>query len=81
MTPSQVRVAISKAPSVTIVDHAPYNDFSMPMDASRRDNVLAGPIRQDISRDDGSGINLFVSGTQVRKGAATNAVQIAEGLF
>ena len=42
--------------------------------------VLVGRIRQDISRDDGRGIEMFVSGDQIRKGAATNAVQIAEKL-
>ena len=45
-----------------------------------QDLVLVGRIRQDISRDDGRGIDLFVSGDQIRKGAATNAVQIAERL-
>ena len=53
----------------------------MPLEASGQDDVLVGRIRQDISRDDGRGIELFVSGDQIRKGAATNAVQIAERLL
>jgi aspartate-semialdehyde dehydrogenase len=53
----------------------------MPLEASNQDLVLAGRIRQDISREDGKGIELFVSGDQIRKGAATNAVQIAEMLI
>jgi len=52
----------------------------MPVDASGQDDVLVGRIRQDISQPDGCGIELFVSGDQIRKGAALNAVQIAERL-
>jgi aspartate-semialdehyde dehydrogenase len=80
ITPEQVREILSKAPGVTIVDDRANNHFPMPLEASGQDNVLVGRIRQDISRDDGRGIELFVSGDQIRKGAATNAVQIAEKL-
>ena len=48
------------------------------MDASGQGDVLVGRIRQDISRNDGRGLDLFISGDQVLKGAALNAVQIAE---
>ncbi len=81
MTPSQVREILSKAPGVTIVDDAENNHFPMPLEASGQDDVLVGRIRQDISREDGRGIDLFVSGDQIRKGAATNAVQIGEKLI
>jgi aspartate-semialdehyde dehydrogenase len=77
MTPAQVREILSKAPGVRIVDDAAANHFPMPLEASGQDNVLVGRIRQDISREDGKGIEMFVSGDQIRKGAATNAVQIA----
>ncbi|MCH2659890.1 aspartate-semialdehyde dehydrogenase, partial [bacterium] len=50
----------------------------MPIEASGLDAVLVGRIRQDISRPDGRGLDLWVSGDQLRKGAALNAVQIAE---
>jgi len=80
ITPHQVREILRKAPGVTIVDDRERNHFPMPLEASGQDNVLVGRIRQDISRDDGRGIELFVSGDQVRKGAATNAVQIGEKL-
>ena len=80
ITPDEVRRILSKAPGVTIVDNPEANHFPMPLEASGQDNVLVGRIRQDISRDDGRGIELFVSGDQIRKGAATNAVQIAEKL-
>jgi len=80
ITPDEVRQILSKAPGVRIVDDREANHFPMPLEASGQDNVLVGRIRQDISRDDGKGIELFVSGDQIRKGAATNAVQIAERL-
>ncbi len=81
MTPQQVRDILKKAPGVKIVDDAEANYFPMPLEASGQDDVLVGRIRQDISRDDGRGIEMFVSGDQIRKGAATNAVQIAEKLL
>jgi aspartate-semialdehyde dehydrogenase len=81
ITPQQVREILSKAPGVKIVDNIDKNHFPMPLEASGQDDVLVGRIRQDISRDDGRGIDLFVSGDQIRKGAATNAVQIAERLI
>jgi aspartate-semialdehyde dehydrogenase len=80
ITPQQVREILSRAPGVTIVDNCDANHFPMPLEASHQDDVLVGRIRQDISRDDGRGIDLFVAGDQIRKGAATNAVQIAEKL-
>jgi aspartate-semialdehyde dehydrogenase len=81
VTPKQVREILAKAPGVKIIDDAAANHFPMPLEASHQDDVLAGRIRQDISREDGRGIDLFVAGDQVRKGAATNAVQIAEKMF
>jgi aspartate-semialdehyde dehydrogenase len=81
MTPEQVRQILAHAPGVKIVDNPEKNHFPMPLEASGQDDVLVGRIRQDISRDDGRGIDLFVSGDQIRKGAASNAVQIAERLI
>jgi len=81
MTVQQVRDILAKAPGVKIVDDPEANHFPMPQEASGQDDVLVGRIRQDISREDGRGIDLFVSGDQIRKGAATNAVQIAEKLI
>jgi aspartate-semialdehyde dehydrogenase len=81
MTPQQVREILVKAPGVKIVDDPANNHFPMPAEASGQDAVLVGRIRQDISREDGRGIDLFVSGDQIRKGAATNAIQIAERLI
>jgi aspartate-semialdehyde dehydrogenase len=81
ITPNEVRDILRKAPGVKIVDDREANHFPMPLEASGQDDVLVGRIRQDISRDDGRGIDLFVSGDQIRKGAATNAVQIGERLI
>jgi len=78
ITPAEVKTILAKAPGVKIVDDPKTNHFPMPAEASGQDLVLVGRIRQDISRDDGRGIEMFVSGDQVRKGAASNAVQIAE---
>jgi aspartate-semialdehyde dehydrogenase len=81
ITADEVRQILSRAPGVKVVDDREKNHFPMPLEASGQDDVLVGRIRQDISREDGRGIDLFVSGDQIRKGAATNAVQIAERLI
>ena len=78
--PEEVREILADADGVEIVDEVEANHFPMPIEASGRDPVLVGRIRQDISRSDGRGIDLFVSGDQLRKGAALNAIQIAEEL-
>ncbi len=78
ITAGEARSILSKAPGVTVVDDAKANRFPMPLEASGQDNVLVGRIRQDISQSDGRGIELFVSGDQLRKGAALNAIQILE---
>jgi aspartate-semialdehyde dehydrogenase len=81
VTAQLARDILSKAPGVKIVDDVANNHFPMPLEASHQDDVLVGRIRQDLSREDGRGLDIFVAGDQVRKGAATNAVQIAERLF
>jgi aspartate-semialdehyde dehydrogenase len=80
VTEDQVRRILADAPGVRIVDDRQRNYFPMPVDASGQDDVLVGRIRQDVSQPDGRGIDLFVCGDQIRKGAALNAVQIAEML-
>ena len=78
MSERQVREILSGAPGVRVVDDREKNHFPMPLESSDGDDVLVGRIRQDISQPDGRGIDLFISGDQLRKGAALNAVQIAE---
>ena len=78
MTEDEVREILSSAPGVKIVDDREGSYFPMPKDASGKDDILVGRIRQDISQPDCKGIEMFVCGDQIRKGAALNAVQIAE---
>lgn len=78
MTEGKVREILAKAPGVKLVDDRAKNYFPMPLESSDQDDVFTGRIRQDISQPDGRGIDMFISGDQLRKGAATNAVQIAE---
>jgi aspartate-semialdehyde dehydrogenase len=78
MSEQQVRDILAEAPGVKIVDDRAKSHFPMPLEASDQDLILVGRIRQDISLPDGRGIEMFVAGDQIRKGAATNAVQIAE---
>ncbi|MDY0357304.1 MAG: aspartate-semialdehyde dehydrogenase [Sedimentisphaerales bacterium] len=81
MTPGQVRELLAAAPGVTVLDDREHNRFPMPIDATGKDDVLVGRIRQDESLPDQRGVNLWVAGDQLRKGAALNAVQIAERLL
>ncbi|HYL01726.1 MAG TPA: aspartate-semialdehyde dehydrogenase [Steroidobacteraceae bacterium] len=76
----EARRLIAGAPGVKLVDDRERNYFPMPRDASGGDAILAGRIRQDLSDPSGRSIALFVAGDQLLKGAALNAVQIAEGL-
>ncbi len=78
ITEGEVRRILADAPGVKIVDDRERNYFPMPIDASGADDVLVGRIRSDVSLPDGRGIHLLVCGDQIRKGAALNAVQIAE---
>ena len=81
ITPEQVTDLLSTAPGVSIIDDRENNRFPMPIDASGNDDVYVGRIRQDESIPDNRGINLWVAGDQIRKGAALNAIQIAEKLI
>ena len=78
ITPAQVRELLQSAPGVKLVDDPERNYFPMPQDASGQDPILVGRIRQDLSDPHGHSISLFVAGDQLLKGAALNAVQIAE---
>jgi aspartate-semialdehyde dehydrogenase len=73
---AKAREAIAAAPGVELLEDWEKNYFPMPIDASGKDDVLVGRIRQDISNP--NGLELWLCGDQIRKGAALNAVQIAE---
>src|SRR6187549_84331 len=81
LSPKEARNILSKAPGVRVVDDLEKNYFPMPVDASGKDEVLVGRIRKDVSDPTGCSLSLFVAGDQLRKGAALNAVQIAERLL
>jgi aspartate-semialdehyde dehydrogenase len=75
---AEARAALAEAPGVALLDDRAANHFPMPLDASGRDDVLVGRVREDASLP--GAIALFLAGDQIRKGAALNAVQIAERL-
>ena len=76
VTVDQVREVLADAPGVKLVDDLSKKLYPMPLDTSDQDLVFVGRIRPDLTDD--NGICLWCCGDQVRKGAATNAVQIAE---
>src|SRR5690606_24311897 len=78
ISPDEVRELLAQAPGVRIVDDAERNYFPMPLDASGQDDILVGRIRRDLSDASDRSIALFIAGDQLLKGAALNAVQIAE---
>jgi aspartate-semialdehyde dehydrogenase len=78
ITEDQVRAILARAPGVKIVDDRAKNYFPMPIDASGQDDVLVGRIRKDLSDPSGHSVSMFVAADQLLKGAALNAVQIAE---
>ncbi|MEQ1608908.1 MAG: aspartate-semialdehyde dehydrogenase [Hyphomonadaceae bacterium] len=75
------RAILAKAPGVKLVDNREANHFPMPVESSGQNDVLVGRIREDVSDPTGHSLALFISGDQLLKGAALNAVQIAERLL
>jgi aspartate-semialdehyde dehydrogenase len=79
LTEEAALAALAAFPGVSIINDRGANRFPTPLDASNKDDVYVGRVRADISRrGDGRGLDLFVCGDQIKKGAALNAVQIAE---
>ena len=79
LTVAQVREALQAAPGVTLVDDPQNYVYPTPLESAGKDDVYVGRVRNDIASD--SGITLWLTGDQIRKGAALNAVQIAEYLI
>lgn len=73
---AEVRAALAAAPGVTLQDDPASQTYPMPLFTGGKDDIYVGRIRKDISCD--NGMTLWLSGDQIRKGAALNAVQIAE---
>lgn len=81
VTPEEARALLSAAPGLRLVDDRQKNHFPMPSEASGEDDVLVGRIRTDLGDPSGKTLAIFVAGDQLLKGAALNAVQIAERLL
>ena len=79
MSADRAREILSKADGVRVVDDPAAGLYPLPIDSAGKDDVLVGRIRVDESVE--NGLALFVAGDNIRKGAALNAVQIAERLF
>ena len=79
LTVAEVRKALARAPGVTLKDDPQNYVYPMPLESAGRDDVYVGRVRKDLADD--NGIILWLTGDQIRKGAALNAVQIAEYLI
>jgi aspartate-semialdehyde dehydrogenase len=79
LTADEVRRILSKAPGVSVVDNPELSEYPLAIDAAGKDETFVGRIREDESIP--NGINLWVVSDNIRKGAALNAVQIAEILI
>lgn len=79
LTVQQVKDILSAAPGIKVLDDPAEDRYPMPLDSSDKDDVYVGRIREDLTI--ANGLNLWIAGDQIRKGAATNAVQIAELLL
>jgi len=79
LSADDARKLLAKTPGVKIVDDPEKLKYPTPRDAAGKDDVLVGRIRQDVSI--ANGIELWCVGDNLRKGAALNAVQIAEALI
>lgn len=79
ISPNEVRAILSKAPGVIVYDAPEKNVYPLPTLAAGKDEVYVGRVRNDDTIE--NGINLWIAADNLRKGAATNAVQIAEELI
>ncbi len=80
ITPERARELFAQVPGVVVVDDPANAGYPLATDAAGTDEIYVGRVRSDTSRDDGRGIAFWVVSDNIRKGAATNAVQIAEVL-
>lgn len=80
ITVQEANAALAGFPGVAVIDDRVNNRHPTPLDASNKEEVFVGRVRQDISQAGKRGLDLFVCGDQIKKGAALNAVQVAEQL-
>lgn len=76
ITPQQARATLQLAPGIVVMDEPRSNTYPMPKDCTEKNPVYVGRIREDLSSD--YGLTFWVVGDQIKKGAALNAVQIAQ---
>ena len=76
---AEIRKALEEAPGVTLVDDPHNYVYPMPLESAGKDDIYVGRVRKDLA--DENGTTLWLTGDQIRKGAALNAVQIAEYLI
>lgn len=79
LTPEEATSILVKSPGLVVIDEPSQDKYPMPLTAADTDEVYVGRIREDFSI--ANGLNIWVVGDQIRKGAATNAIQIAELLI
>ena len=79
LSPEEARQILSRAPGVVVCDNPAENEYPMPLDVEGKDEVYVGRIRSDPTVP--HGLNLWIVGDNLRKGAALNAVQIAETMI
>lgn len=79
LTVEAIRQALTEAPGVTLVDDPQHYVYPMPLESAGKDDVYVGRVRKDLADDNGN--TLWLTGDQIRKGAALNAVQIGEYLI
>ena len=79
ISPNEARDAFAAAPGVTVIDDPATKQYPMPLFTAGKDDVFVGRIRRDIAND--NGLTFWLCGDQIKKGAALNAVQIAEYLI
>ena len=80
MEVAEIRKVLEAAPGVTLVDDPQNYVYPMPLESAGKDDVYVGRIRKDLAELE-NGTTLWLTGDQIRKGAALNAVQIAEYLI
>ena len=79
ISPEEARAALSAAPGVTVIDDPANKQYPMPLFTAGEDDVFVGRIRRDLANE--NGLTFWLCGDQIKKGAALNAVQIAEYLI
>jgi len=79
ISPEEARKAFAQAPGITVVDDPANKQYPMPLFTAGKDDVFVGRIRRDIANE--NGLTFWLCGDQIKKGAALNAVQIAEYLI